>query len=69
MKMTGRITIEEAIDVFENSYDSEDQDDDIRTVQFKVKEIKEICGFLHKVRTSQFYNDYRKKRGDTLEGD
>ena len=56
--MTKRITIEEAIDIFENSYDAKDQLEDIRTVQFKVREIKDICTFLHTVRQSEFYQNY-----------
>lgn len=52
------LTIEEAIDIFEHSYDSSDQPEDIRTVQFKVREIKDICTFLHNVRRSDFYQNY-----------
>jgi len=57
--MSNNINIEQAIDIFEHSFNSNDNDEDIRTVSFKVKELKEICKFLHHIRNSQFYQDYK----------
>ncbi len=62
MSTTKRLTIEEAIDIFEHSYDLKDQPEDIRTVQFKVREIRDICDFLHSVRQSAFYRKYIEER-------
>ena len=58
MSTRKHLSIEEALDIFENAYDPRDQLEDIRTVQFKVREIKDICTFLHVVRQSDFYQNY-----------
>jgi hypothetical protein len=61
-----RLTITEAIDIFEHAYDQEDLDTDIRTIQFKVHEIREICTFLHFVRTSGIYDKYMSERSGKI---
>ena len=62
MESPEKLTIEKAIDIFENSYSQEDKDEDIKQIPFKVSEIKNICDFLHYVRTSGIYTKYNQDR-------